>query len=87
MGYHALTISADLVWTIVYLYDKAINAGHKNGSTGEWFSTTIGAKQGCRLSPTLTSSSKGLPNALEAHNSKVDITRLGFADDIDTTTV
>ena len=46
-------ISANLVRTIVQLYDKATSAVQMNGSIGEWFRTTVGVRQGCLLSPTL----------------------------------
>ena len=35
------------------LYYKAQSAVLLNGSTGEWFRTTIGVRQVCLLSPTL----------------------------------
>ena len=35
------------------LYDKAQSAVLFNGSTGEWFRTTVGVRQGCLLSSTL----------------------------------
>ena len=35
------------------LYDKAQSAVLFNSSTGEWFRTTVGDRQGCLLSPTL----------------------------------
>ena len=35
------------------LYDKAQSAVLFNDSTGEWFRTTVGVRQGCVLSPTL----------------------------------
>ena len=35
------------------LYDKAQGAVLFNGSTGEWFRTTVEVRQGCLLSPTL----------------------------------
>ena len=35
------------------LYDKAQSAVLFNGSTGEWFRTTVGVRQGYLLSPTL----------------------------------
>ena len=44
-------ISANLVRTIEQLYDKATSAVGMNGSIGEWFRTTVGVRQGCRLSP------------------------------------
>ncbi|KAK2190846.1 hypothetical protein NP493_66g02033 [Ridgeia piscesae] len=35
------------------LYDKATSAVYLNNSTGDWFGTTVGVRQGCVLSPTL----------------------------------
>ncbi|MEW8513022.1 MAG: hypothetical protein AB2608_19480, partial [Candidatus Thiodiazotropha sp.] len=35
-------INANLVRTIQHLYDNAISAVQMNGSTGEWFRTTVG---------------------------------------------
>ena len=46
-------INANLVHAIEHLYEKAISAVQMNGSTGEWFRTTVGVGQGCLLSPTL----------------------------------
>ena len=46
-------INANLVRAIEHLYDNAISAVHMNGSTGEWFRTTVGVRQECLLSPTL----------------------------------
>ena len=82
-------ISANLVRTIEQLYGKATNAVQMNGSIGEWFRTTVGGRQGCRLSPTLFNIfSNGSCHALEEHDGKVsigsrNITGLRFADDID----
>ena len=68
-------ISADLVCTIEQLYDKAISAVQMNGSTGEWFRTTVGVRQGCLLSPTLFNIFLKLimSDALEEHDGKVSI--------------
>ena len=46
-------INASIIRAIENLYDKAQNAVLFNGSTGEWFRTTVGVRQGCLLSPTL----------------------------------
>ena len=83
-------ISANLVRTIEQLYDKATSAVQMNGSTGEWFRTTVGERQGCLLSPTLFNNflERIMSDALEEHDGKVsiggrNITNLRFADDID----
>ena len=46
-------INANIIRIIENLYDKAQSAVLFNGSTGDWFRTTVGVRQGCRLSPTL----------------------------------
>ena len=46
-------INANIIQAIENLYDKAQSAVLFNGSTGEWFRTTVGVGQGCLLSPTL----------------------------------
>ena len=46
-------IGANLVHTNEQLYDKATTAVQMNGSTGDWFRTTVGLRQGCLLSPSL----------------------------------
>ena len=46
-------INASIIRAIENLYDKAQSAVLFNGSTGEWFRTTVGVLQGCLLSPTL----------------------------------
>ena len=83
-------ISANLVRTIEQLYDKATSAVQINGSIGEWFRTTVGARQRCLLSPTLLNMflKRIMSDALEEHDGKVsigdrNITNLQFADDID----
>ena len=47
-------IGVNLVRVIEHLSDKATSAVLMNGNLGEWFRTTIGARLGCLLSPTLT---------------------------------
>ena len=83
-------ISANPVCTIEQLYDKATSAVQINGSIGEWFRTTVGVRQGCRLSPTIFNFflERIMSDALEEHDGKVsiggrNITNLRFADDID----
>ena len=46
-------INASIIRAIKNLYDKAQSAVLFNGSTGEWFRTTVGVRQGCLLSPAL----------------------------------
>ena len=46
-------INASIIQAIENLYDKAQSAVLFNGSTGEWFRTTVGVRQGCLLTPTL----------------------------------
>ena len=62
----------------------------ENGTTGEWFRTTVGARQGCLLSPTLFNVflERIMTDALADHEGSVSIygrtiTNLRFADDID----
>ena len=83
-------INANLVRAIEHLCDNAISAVHMNGSTGEWFRTTAGVRQGCLLSPTLLNIFliRIMSNALEVHDGKVSIggrtiTNLRFVDNID----
>ena len=61
-----------------------------NGSTGDWFRTTVGVRHGCLLSPTLFNIflERIMADALEDHKSTVSIggrtiSNLRFADDID----
>ena len=79
-----------LVRAIEQVYDNAISTVHMNGSTGEWFRTTFGVRQGCLLSPTHFNIflERIMSDALEEHDVKVSIggrtiTNLRFADDID----
>ena len=46
-------INTDLINAIQNLYDKATSAVCFSGSTGGWFRTTVGVRQGCLISPTL----------------------------------
>ena len=46
-------INASILQAIENLYDKAQSAVLFNGSTGEWFRTTVGVRQACLLSPAL----------------------------------
>ena len=61
-----------------------------NGNIGECFRTTIGVRQGCLLSTTLSNIflERIMSDALEEHHGKVsiggrNITNLRFANDID----
>ena len=46
-------ISTILIQVIKNLFNKATNAVLFNSSIGDWFRTTVGARQGSLLSPTL----------------------------------
>ena len=83
-------ISANLVRTIEQLYDKTTSAVLMNGSSGEWFRTAVGVRQGCLLSPTHFNIflERIMSDALVEHDGKVsigsrNITNLQFVDDID----
>ena len=83
-------INTNLINAIQNLYDKATSAVCFNGSTGYWFRTTVGVRQGCLLSPTLFNIflERIMADALEDHKSTVSIggrtiSNLRFADDID----
>ena len=83
-------ISTNLIQVINNLYNKATSAVLFNGSIGDWFRTTVGVRQGCRLSSTLFKIflEKIMTDALEDHEGTVSIggrtiTNLRFADDID----
>ena len=80
---------ASIVRAIENLYDKAQSAVLFNGSTGEWFRTTVGVRQGCLLSPTLFNIflERIMRDALDDHEGSVSIggwliTNFCFADDI-----
>ena len=78
-----------IIRTIENLYDKAQSAVLFNGSTGEWFRTTVGVRQGCLLSPTLFNIflERIMCEALDDHEGSVSIggrliTNFRFADDM-----
>ena len=82
-------ISANLIWVIKNLYDKAISAVLFNSSLGDWSQTTDGVWQGCLLSPTFFNIflERIMTDALEDHEDTVstggkNISNLGFADDV-----
>ena len=82
-------INASIIRAIEILYDKAQSAALFNGSTAEWFRTTVGVRQGCLLSPTLFNIfiERIMCEALDDHEGSVSIggrliTNLRFADDI-----
>ena len=69
------------------LYDKAQSEVLINGSTGEWFKTTVGVRQGCLLSPTLFNIflERIICEALDEGSASIGrrlITNFRFADDI-----
>ena len=68
-------INASIIWTIENLYDKAQNAVLFNGSTGEWFRTTVGVRKWCLLSPTFLNIFLGriMCEALADHEGSVSI--------------
>ena len=82
-------INASIIRSIENLYDKVQSAVLFNGSTGEWFRTTVGVRQGCLLSPTLFNIflERITCEALDDHQGSVSIggrriTNFRFADDI-----
>ena len=82
-------INSSIIRTIEKLYDKAQSAVLFNGSTGEWYRTTTGVRQGCLLSPTLFNIflERIMCEALDNHEGSVSIggwliTNFSFADDI-----
>ena len=82
-------ISINLIQVIKNVYDKATSAVLFNSSKGDWFQTTVGARQGCLLTPTLFNIflERIMTDALEGHEGAVSIggrtiTNLRFADDI-----
>ena len=81
-------ISTNLIQVIQNRYDRATGAVLFNSSI--WFRTTVGARQGCLLSPTFFNIflEMIMTDALEDHEGTVStggrkITNLRFADDID----
>ena len=87
---HKYNISANLIAVIKSLYEEANSAVLYNGSTGDWFRTSVGVRQGCLLSPTLFNIflERIMSDALEDHEGSISIggrviTNLRFADDID----
>ena len=82
-------INASIIRGIENLYDKAQSAVLFNGSTEEWFRTTVGVRQGCLLTPTLFNIflERIMCEALDDHEGSVSIgrrltTNFRFADDI-----
>ena len=82
-------IIASIIQAIENLYDKAQSAVLCNYSTGEWFRTTVGVRQGCLFSPSLFNIflERIMCEALDDHEGSVSIwgrliTNLRFADDI-----
>ena len=81
-------ISGKLIETIQSLYENAMSAVLVQGTTGEWFDTSVGVRQGRLLSPTLFFLEDINTHALENYNGTIiiggrKITNLRFADDND----
>ena len=68
-------INASLIRAIENLYDKTQGAVLFNGSTGEWFRTTVGVRQGYLLSQTLFNIflERIMCEALDDHEGSVSI--------------
>ena len=68
-------INANRIQVIENLYNKATSAVYLNGDIGDWFRTTVGVRQGCRLSPTLFNIflERIMTDALEDHQGTVSI--------------
>ena len=82
-------INTRIIRAIENLYGKAQSAVLFNGSTGEWFRTTVGVRQGCLLSPILFNIflERIICKALDDHEGSFIIgrrliTNFRFADDI-----
>ena len=82
-------IRANLVCNIEQHYDKTTSEVQMNGSTGEWFRTTVRVRHGCLLSPTLINIflKRIMSDALEEHDRRIsiggrNITNPEIADDI-----
>ena len=80
-------INVSIIRAIENLNDKAKSVVLFNGSTGEWFRTTVGVRQGCILSPTLFNIflERIMCEALDDHEGSVSIggrliTNFRFAD-------
>jgi len=83
-------IGKKLINSIQQLYSRATSAVMAQGTTGKWFHTSVGVRQGCLLSPTLFNIflEEIMNDALEDHSGTISIggrsiTNLRFADDID----
>ena len=82
-------INTCIIRAIENLYDKAQSAVLFNGSTGEWFRTTVGVQQGCLHSPALFNIflERLMCEVLDDHEGSVRIggrriTNFRFADNI-----
>ena len=82
-------ISANLIWVIKNLCNRAISAILVNSTIGDWFQTTAGVQQECLLSPTLFNIflERTMTHTSEDHKGTISIgsrtfTNLHFADDI-----
>ena len=74
MGHHAeVQFQCKSSSHLEQLYDKATSAIQMNCSTGELFRTTVGVRQGYRLTPTLFKIflERIMSDSLEEHDGKV----------------
>ena len=83
-------INSNIIKVVKDLYDRATIVVLFNYTTGQWFKTTVGVRQGCLLSFTLFNIflERIMSDALVDHERSVSIcarrmTNLRFADDID----
>ena len=83
-------IGGEFIDIIQSLYENAMSAVLVQGTTGEWFHTSVGVRQGCLLSPTLFNIclEDAMAHALDNYNGIISIggrkiTNLRSADDID----
>ena len=83
-------INGNMIKLIQSLYNKATSAVYLNNRIGDWFSTTVGVRQGCLLSSTLFNIflERIMEDALEGHEGTVSIrgrtvVNWRLADDID----
>ena len=87
--YEEVQHNTSIIRAIENLYDKAQSAVLFNGSTGDWFKTTVGVRQWCLLSPTLFNIflERIMCEALDDNEGSVSIggrliSNFRFADDI-----
>ena len=70
-------INANRINVIQHVYDMFFSAVYLKGRIRDWFGSTVAARQGCLLSPTLFNffSERFMTDALENHTDTVKIGR------------